>query len=457
MTSAARLLGRLLVLTSAVVIIFSVLITPFVKAADFSPNNIIDDSVFDNSTSMSADAIDSWLNNNFPNSCISPNSGFQAKLPTGYSPGGGFTYGGFVSAGNVIATAAQTYGINPQVLLVTLQKEQSLVAGGVSYCNNGDEHKYAAATGYGCPDGGTVYSWTGVSLYRRSGVEHTATGSTCVNTAAKAGFSQQVIRAAWLLKFGQQRSLGNTTWAVISGSWDNSDDPPTCYGGPMTQGQRKRCNSDSSTVFYDGYTTIDGTSTHIDTGATAALYWYTPHFHGNQNFFDLYTAWFGSTYGGTIGPISYRLYNTRTGDHHFTAKQNERMSDKQNGYKDDGLGFVTTPTQSAGMVPVYAHYNGRVVDHWLSVDGMNHFWALVYGGYRDDGVATYAYPTNPDGSPTPCSQGTPIYALWHGGNSDHFYTSSQLDRYWALIYGGYVDDRSAPYHDPNGMVAFCGP
>ncbi len=262
--------------------------------AAFNANRIIDDVIFDNSTSMDGNAINSWLNTFFPNSCISPNSGFEARIPAGYTPSGGFTYGDFVPAGNVISQAALIYGINPQVLLATLQKEQSLVAGGVGYCENGDYHKYAAATGYGCPDGGTVYNWSGVSLYRRYGVERTTTGSTCVNSAAKAGFSQQVIRAAWLLKFGEQRSKGNIGWAIVNGSWDNSDDPQTCYGGPMTQGNFQVCPS-GPTTFYDGWRTIDSTAVHMDTGATAALYWYTPHFHGNQNFVSLYESWFGST------------------------------------------------------------------------------------------------------------------------------------------------------------------
>src|SRR3546814_5226036 len=67
--------------------------------------------------------------------------------------------------------------------------------------------------------------------YRRNGVLASAVGPTCVNSATKAGFTQQIIRAAWLLKFGQERSRGNTGWAVVKGSWDNSDDPATCYSG----------------------------------------------------------------------------------------------------------------------------------------------------------------------------------------------------------------------------------
>lgn len=272
---------------------FFAILSPKAQAA-FTSNNLMADVIFEDSGAMSAGDINNFLNS-LSSSCISPISGFEARVPNGYSPAGGFTFGDFSSAGQVIATASQVYGINPRVLLVTLQKEQSLVTGGGG-CNDSNENEYAAAMGYGCPDSGTSHSWTGVSLYRRSGVEHTIASSTCVSTSAAAGFSQQVIRGAWLLKFGEQRSKGNTSWAVVTGNWNNSDDPGTCYGGPMTQGNRKRCSSDQNAVFYDGYTTIDGVSTHMDSGATAALYWYTPHFSGNQHFYNLYVGWWGSPY-----------------------------------------------------------------------------------------------------------------------------------------------------------------
>ncbi|MEO6513739.1 MAG: hypothetical protein ABIR37_03555 [Candidatus Saccharimonadales bacterium] len=277
-------------------------------AEAFNQNRIIDDGIFDRTDSMNASQIDSFLNS-FPNSCISPNSGFKAIDPTGYSPGV-YQYGGFVTAGQVIYDAGQAYGLNPQVLLTTLQKEQSLVVGGAGYCNNGDQHKYAAAVGYGCPDSPTTFSYSGLNLYQRNGVTVTDTGTTCVNSAAKAGFSQQVIRAAWLFKFGEQRSKGNVGWAVIKGNWNNSDDPQTCYGGPMTQGTYQRCPS-GATTYYDGYTTIDGTAVHMDTGGTAALYWYTPHFPGNQHFFDIFTGWFGSTqFPQPLGATLYHQAST---------------------------------------------------------------------------------------------------------------------------------------------------
>jgi len=286
-------IGGILILSSLILFYSS---SPV--SAAFKSTELMDDVVFGNYNNMSASQIDNFLNTQ-PNSCISTNSGFEAAQPTGYTPAGGFTFGGYVSAGQVIATAAQVYEVNPRALITTLEKEQSLVTGqkSATYClpSLSGNHKYAAAAGYGCPDSVTTHSYTGLNLYKRSGTVQTDVNPTCVNSPVKAGFSQQVIRAAWLLKFGQQRSMGNTAWNIQKPGWDNSDDPLTCYGGPMTTGNRKRCSSDVSTVFYDGYTTIDGVSTHMDTGITAALYWYTPHFHGNQLFVSIYEGWFGST------------------------------------------------------------------------------------------------------------------------------------------------------------------
>src|SRR3954469_3220130 len=134
--------------------LFSVLFNLSSVKASFNANNLIDDLTFDNVNAMSVSQIDSWLNSNFPSSCISTNHGFSAVDPTGYSPSGGFTYGNHVSAGRVIYDAAQAYGLNPQVLLTTLQKEEGLVSGNAG-CST---LRYSASVGYGCPDSGGSYS-----------------------------------------------------------------------------------------------------------------------------------------------------------------------------------------------------------------------------------------------------------------------------------------------------------
>ncbi len=263
-------------------------------AATFDQNRIIDDRVFDNTNTMNAQQIDAFLNQ-FPSSCISSNNHFLSRDPTGYTPINGFTYGNNVTAGQVIYDAANAYGLNPQVLIATLQKEEGLVDGSAG-CS---VYRYASAVGYGCPDSQGSYTYSNVNLYTLNGTTVTSINGTCVDTSSKAGFTQQLIRAAWLLRFGEQRAEGNINWDVqktnspqIGDVWDNSDDPQSCYSGPMTQGTWQTCPSGGSSI-YDGYTTIDGTAVHMDTGATAALYWYTPHFPGNQSFFNIFTGWFG--------------------------------------------------------------------------------------------------------------------------------------------------------------------
>jgi hypothetical protein len=250
--------------------------------ATFTANDLIDDGVFDNVNSMNAAQIDSWLNSKFPNSCISTNNGFSSPEPIGFmpTPGVGFSYGSNVSAGTVIYDVSKVYGLNPQVLLATLEKESSVVSGNASY-----HCQYInTAMGYDCPD----------------------SGSCPQNPAKESGFSKQVTYATWMLKFHEQRSEGNVSWNVQVNDfphpgnvWDNSDDPESCDGGRVTQGYRQICPSSNSN-YYDGLTTIDNTSVHLDSGATAALYDYTPHFHGNQLFVGYFEQWFGSTIGELV-------------------------------------------------------------------------------------------------------------------------------------------------------------
>lgn len=401
-------------------------LTPSVYADTFLQNRVIDDGVFDNTSTLNAAQIDAFLNS-FTNSCISPISGFRAIDPTGYSPSTGFQYGGYVTAGQVIFDAAQAYDLNPQVLIVTLEKEQSLVTGQndfSGYCNNGDQHKYAAAVGYGCPDGGTTYSYDNLDLYQRNGVTVSSTGTTCVNTAIKAGFTQQIIRAAWLFKFGEQRSEGNINWAVVKSNWDNSDDPQACYGGPMTQGTYQRCPS-GGTTYYDGYTTIDATAVHMDNGATAALYWYTPHFHGNQIFFNLFSSWFGSTIlaCGTAEPVLGQVisyYNPVTYDHFYTSYQCEgNVVQLKQGYRLEGAEFNTTdPASVPTAVPVYRLYNPSTTQHlWTtSQDDINN--AVQNAGFHLEGIAFYSAP---DGTPG----ASIVWRLYNAKTYQHVWTGSQ--------------------------------
>lgn len=255
-------------------------ISPKLAFADFNANNLMDDAVFDNNTTMTASQIDAWLNS-FGSSCISSNSGFRTPDPAGWSAAvtsnHGYTFGGNVTAGQAIYDTSQIYHVNPQVILATMQKEQSVITGGAG-CHYSNPSPGMACTysgggcvfiamSYACP-GGCDYSYN--------------------------GFSLQLIAGTWLLRFGEQRAYGN----LNNYPGHDTGDENIYYSGPMTAGVRQRSAS-SSAVTYDGsYTTQDGTNVTISNGPTATLYWYTPFISGNQSFVNLFESWFGSVHGG---------------------------------------------------------------------------------------------------------------------------------------------------------------
>lgn len=405
--SATTVLGFIV----ACALVLAIVNVKTVNAA-FNKDLVAGDSVFNDYDTMTAGQINEFLNS-FAHSCISTDSGFSAKEPVGYNPSDGWLYGNFVSAGQVIYSAAQAYGLNPRVILTTLEKEQSLVTGRSSstYCNNGN-HKYAAAMGNNCPDSGGTYTWNGVSIYRRNSTEVTS-ATTCVNSKAAVGFSQQVIRATWKLKFWQQRSLGNVDWNVVKGNWDNSDDLGLTYSHKMTAGTHKRCGS-CDKLPYDGLYTIDGVSTLMGSGATAALYTYTPHFHGNELFVMFFEKWFGSTTGEIPGAI-YRLYNKSTNNHLYTKSWSEKnKAETKANFEYEGVAFYRCAEE--GGRPVYRLYNPRNGRHFFTVSAAERDKADKKTNYEYEGVAF-----------TACGD-TRVYRLYSAREEKHFYTRSASER-----------------------------
>lgn len=331
------MIKRILIGFASVAWIATLLIAaPLTASAAFSPNNIMVDSVFNNSGTMGVAQIDAFLNS-FPNSCISTNRGFVSPDVIGYNPSQGYLYGGNVSAGNVITHAAQAYDLNPQVILATLQKEQSLVSGSAG-C-----HYETPATLNPCPDPPYGTNSTCVPACQYSGgCVYIAMGYDCPYYCVpnSTGFSKQIIKAAWKMKFVQQRSLGNYNWNIQKPGWDNSDDPLTSYDGYMTQGLLKR-NASSSYVNYDGYRPVNNNSlsVHLDSGATASLYSYTPFTSGNSNFVSIFEGWFGSTQTNIPFAWSYQ---------------------GQWAYVDSGRTqqFTSTPTVTPGAT-IYARVKAR--------------------------------------------------------------------------------------------------
>ena len=161
------------------------------------------------------------------------------------------------SSSHIIWQAAQDYNINPQVLIVLLEKEQGLVTDTWPNWN----YQYKSATGYGCPD-----------------------GAAC--SAQYYGFKNQVRNAANFFRAYQNNSPG----------WYK----PYWVGAYAIK-------------FHPSNTACGSSVVNIANRATASLYSYTPYqpnwaalnanygtgdscsSYGNRNFYNLFTDWFGST------------------------------------------------------------------------------------------------------------------------------------------------------------------
>ncbi|MEK7632317.1 MAG: hypothetical protein AAB473_00820 [Patescibacteria group bacterium] len=147
-------------------------------------------------------------------------------------------------AADILWRTAQDHNINPRFLLVLLQKEQSLVED-----QDPTQKQYDWATGYAvCDD----CSMNDGSLSRWQ------------------GFGKQVNSAA--MQFTEGYMLDIAERGVTAGKY-----------GP------------------DLPVTIDGTTVTPENAATAAMYAYTPHLHGNSNFVAIWDKWFGKEYpSGTL-------------------------------------------------------------------------------------------------------------------------------------------------------------
>ncbi len=284
-----------------VVALGSLLVVAFqvTPARAYSNSNMIDDTVFDNAGSLNEAGIQN-LFNSYGNSCL---KSFAAPFPNSY-----FDYGADVPASRVVRRAADLWGINPQVVIATLEKEESLVRGNAGCAG----WRYNSAMGMGCPDGGQCPS------------------------PAYAGFSKQVTKGAWQLKFNKERANGNTAW--------DGDDGITYYGY-MTQGNRKRCGS-CQLIYYDGYAVIDGQTVFLGNGSTAALYSYTPHL--NQSFPPLFETFFGA--GSTSGLPSLAC---KTGVNQINAENGLEIMPQKFGGSNDLLTLTLQNNTSSKCIEMH--------------------------------------------------------------------------------------------------------
>lgn len=244
--------------------------------SEFKAGNIISDEVMSASKTMTEQQIQDFLNSK--NSCNRTAPSQNSYSTTGSKTGNQYRYhvvnskyvclsqekfipetglpdydntGKGETAAHIIWQAANDYKINPQVLIVLLEKEQGLITD--DWPNS---IQYRSATGYGCPD-------------------------TAACDSKYYGFKNQVINAASLFR------------TVLDGGWTN-----------YTVG--------NNSIYYNPNPNCGSSVVNIENLATAALYRYTPYqpnaaaiaaytgtatcgAYGNRNFYIYFSEWFGST------------------------------------------------------------------------------------------------------------------------------------------------------------------
>jgi hypothetical protein len=230
-------------------------LTAKTKLPAFEAGKIISDDAFYNADAMTRAGIQQWL---LAMPCAPTDQSpclafFHQDTATRPANDNCDAYRGArgESAAAIVSKVAQSCGISPRVLLVLVQKEQSLITHPSAY-------GYQRATGYACPD-------------------------TAQCDAKYFGFFNQLYSAAW-----QFREYANPKdhWSITPGASKVQYAPDASCGASVVD---------------------------IANQATASLYLYTPYqpdaftrahpsgpgrpcsAYGNLNFFRLYNAWFGDS------------------------------------------------------------------------------------------------------------------------------------------------------------------
>ncbi len=351
-----KVLTKVLLLLPLLAAIF--FYTPLTAQATFNSNYVISDKAFENSGVWSTSQIDSFMNG-FGPSCTSLSNGFTTSDPQGWSDAQGkYAFGGSVSGGQAIYDTAQLYHLSPQVILSTMQKEQSLISGSQGCHPNTPDPATATPMTDACGSG--TRNCTTACPYS-GGCMTIAMGYGCPNycNANDEGFSMQLTLGSWLLRFGEQRSYG-----VLSGyTGYETGDQNFCYSGPMTPGYRARSASatacggtaDNVATYYDGtWTSSNGISLNITNGGTASLYNFTPYTTGNSNFYSIYSSWFGSPTSPCFNDNN--LSGVITGEHILANSLANHT---------DSLSLVMPNNTGTACVETHTWLNGSNYQTWL--------------------------------------------------------------------------------------------
>jgi putative cell wall-binding protein len=278
-STAGRALARLatatlaaLGLVAGLVVATAPLPAAALTGADFNPGFIISDSQFYDNDAMSEPEIQVFLNNMIAPyggcatwECLAVKRVNTTTRAADRTVCAQYTGASQESTAQIIFKVQQACGISARVLLVTLQKEQSLLTSPAP-----TNYQIERAMGYACPDTGSCDS-------------------------QYFGVYNQIYKAAWQLKR---------------------------YSTPDQWGNYQPGNE---YIQYNPNPDCGGLWVNIRNNATAALYNYTPYTpnaaslanlhgsggscgaHGNRNFWVYYSEWFGNPTGVVPNVTTSRL------------------------------------------------------------------------------------------------------------------------------------------------------
>jgi len=378
----------------------------------FEPGRIIDDVIFTNNTSMTTSQIQTFLNSKVPTCDTWGNqtSEFGGGTRRQWAEARGYTapftclkdyQENGKSSAQIIKEASDRYQINPQVIIVLLQKEQALVTDTWPIST-----QYKTATGYGCPN-------------------------TAPCNTQYYGLTNQINWASTMYR------------AILNGSSN--------WYTPYILGENYiRWNPNAS---------CGGSNVNIQNRSTQALYNYTPYqpnqsalnagyglgdscgSYGNRNFYIYFRDWFGATKQTSLpgcqeatntSRVCVWEMNTPGGQQYLTSINQERddLATNNSGYQYQGRAFFANISALPGNIPVY-----RLIKSdgstFLTAD-KNEYDVLAASGLVSKGVSFYADPGD-------SNSGYPVYRLYSSAGAQHRWTIDENEKN-SLINSGYISE-----------------
>jgi hypothetical protein len=361
-TARARRAPRLL----AALVLCAAVLAPTVAGAatapPFKPQLVIADEVFRAANSMSPEDIQAFLERQ------------TGALDTTLAPR--HADGSMQPVSLLVWEVSQEFNLNPKVLLITLQKEQSLLTKTAP-----TQYQLDWALGYGCKDGLTVEE-----------------------------------------RDPKYKGLGNQIWWAA-----NSLDS---YAETTWKPGLKR------TICINCVTTPYTADTEFvaENISTYKLYVYTPHSHGptpdiyggNYLFWNLYWKYFdeGPLANPALRPV-FRFYNKTNGSHFYTISEAERYTVTKKWptvYTYEGPAYWVNTANAANNVALYRFYNKKNGSHFYtaSLDEANTVIARWSATYTFEGPV-YNVSASPENA-------TPMYRFYNKKSGSHFYTTSAEER-----------------------------